>query len=225
MNPYRALIIDDHTVTCKGYKYFFENAENAGSIPSFDLTFAHDCESAFKLINGINKQKAVFDLIFLDIQLPSYPMERIFSGEDIGLLVRSFSPLSKIIVQTSISDNHLLYNIFKNLNPEAIIIKGDLVEENFVTCIKEVLNDVPFYTKTFSKLLRNQFSQSYILDQDDRELLHLLNTGVPSKEIAHRLIWSSSKVEKRKRLLREKFGVDDKNVQSLLNAARRSGFL
>ncbi|WP_430908415.1 hypothetical protein [Maribacter sp. 2-571] len=63
------------------------------------------------------------------------------------------------------------------------------------------------------------------MDQEDRELLYLLSTGVSSKDIPNHLHWSASKVEKRKRLLREKFGVEDKNVLSLLNSARKAGFL
>ncbi len=225
MTSLRVLIIDDHLVTCKGYEYFFENATNDGLIPNFEIVFAHDCKSAHQLILSNNKEKGDFNIILLDVQLPPYPDEKIFSGEDLGLLIRSNKPKTRIILQTAISDKYLLYNIFKNLNPEAILIKSDLVEENFVICIKEVLKDIPYYSKTFSKLLRNQFSQEYVLDQDDRELLYLLNIGISSKEIPKRLIWSSSKVEKRKRLMREKFGVDDRNIISLLNAARKAGFL
>ena len=225
MKEYNVLIVDDHQVTCKGYSYFFENAYNKGSLPRFHITIANDSEEAYKKIKNCRSSNLNYHIILLDIRLPSYPSEQIFSGEDLGEFIRKTNPQSKIIVQTSLSDNHILYNVFKNLNPEGIILKSDLDEDSFVLCIREILNDNPYYTTTFSKLIRNQFSKNYNIDNEDRELLYLFNKGILSKEIPKHLHWSLSKVEKRTRQLRRKFGVEDNNIPCLLNAAKLAGFL
>lgn len=225
MTKLRTLVIDDHKVTCKGYQFFFENAYSEGLLPNFEIEFSHDSESAFKKITGHYKSGKKYDIIFLDIQLPPYPEGKIYSGEDLGILIRRYHPKTKIIVQTLLSDNHVLHNIFKKLNPEGIVLKVDLDENSFIVCVNNILKNIPYYSSTFSRLLRNQFSKGYIIDEEDRELLYLLNRGIASKDVAKHLHWSRSKVEKRKRVLRAKFEVEDKNVLSLINAAKELGFL
>ncbi len=88
-----------------------------------------------------------------------------------------------------------------------------------------MLDDSPFNNMKFSKLLRNQFSKGYTLDKEYRQFLYLLHQGIPSKEIRNHLPWSLSKVDKKKRILREQFGVEDKNTYSPLTAVRNAEFL
>ncbi len=222
---FRSLIIDDHEVTCRGYGVFFENAMNNGTIPKFQIDFAYSSEEAYNILLRQGKPIHEYDIVFLDIQLPPFPEHKIFTGEDLGIMLRKKNPEIKIIVQTSLSNNHALYNIFYTLNPDGILVKTDLDEDSFVACIKSVLDGSPFYSRTFSKLLRNQFTKGYILDQEEREFVRLLYQGIPSKDIPNHLPWSPSKVEKKKRILRQKFDVEDKNTFSLLSAIREAGFL
>jgi len=56
-------------------------------------------------------------------------------------------------------------------------------------------------------------------------MLYLLSKGLPSKKIPNYLPWSLSKVEKRKRLLREKLSVENKSVLALVQSAKEAGFL
>ncbi len=219
------LIIDDHELTARGYGYLLENAALQNILPKFVIDYAQDTKSAYRQIMSKVKTSLVYDIVLLDINLPSYPEKKIFTGEDVGKLLRKVASKTKIIVQTALTDNHLLYNLFQSIDPDAIALKSEWNEEEFVRCIQNVLESVPYYSAAFSKLIRQQFSKPFILDNEDRELLYLLSIGVSSKEIPKYLPWSSSKVEKRKRILREKFGVEEKNLLSLLRAVKVAGFI
>lgn len=225
MNTINILIIDDHPLTCMGYRLFINNATEEGKLPKFNIDEAYNAEDAYDKLKDIDILKSKYDIILLDIQIPVSEKNKIFSGEDLGILIRKLDPELKIIVQTGLVDNHRLYSIFKNLNPEGIIIKNDLDDVIFIQAIHNVLIEVPYYSKTFAKLIRNQFSREYIFNTEDREMLYLLSIGVPSKDIPNHIPWSLSKVEKRKRLLREKLGVEDKSVLALVNKAKEAGYL
>jgi DNA-binding NarL/FixJ family response regulator len=225
MNTLNLLIVDDHPLTCQGYAIFINNGIEEGKLPEINIDEAYTGKEAYDKLKDIDKNNFKYDIILLDLQIPVSEEDRIFSGEDLGVLVRKLNPEIKIIVQTGLLDNHRLYNVFKNLNPEGIIIKNDLDDVIFIQAICDVLDNVPFYSSTFAKLIRNQFSKDYVLDTVDREMLYLLSIGVASKDIPKYIPWSLSKVEKRKRLLREKLGVNDKSVLALVNKAKKTGFL
>ncbi len=225
MRMINLLIVDDHPLTCHSYNIIIKNACQKKLLPKIHIEEAHSIAEAYEKLKGKKSSEIKFNLLLLDILMPASEKNKIYSGEDLGLFVQKINPNIKILVQTALIDNHRLHNIFKNLNPEAILIKNDLDELTLIEAIKTVLNSEPFYSKTFAKLIRNQFSKDYILDAEDRKMLYLLSTGMPSKNIPNYLPWSLSKVEKRKRLLREKLGVENKSVLALIQRAKDAGFL
>ncbi len=219
------LIIDDHPLTCHGYNFIIKNACDKKLLPKIHIEEAHSIAEAYEKLKGKKNPKIKYDLLLLDILMPVSEKYKMYSGEDLGLFIQKQNPDIKIMVQTALQDNHRLHNIFKNLNPEAILIKNDLDEFILIEAITNVLNSEPYYTTTFAKLIRNQFSKDYMLDAEDREMLYLLSKGLPSKKIPNYLPWSLSKVEKRKRLLREKLSVENKSVLALVQSAKEAGFL
>ena len=225
MNTINILIVDDHPLTCQGYGIILQNATAEGKLPKIIIDVAYNAADAYDKLKDVDTNSSKYDLILLDILIPVSAENKIFSGEDLGVLIRKLNPQIKIIVQTGLLDNYRLHSIFKNLNPEGIIIKSDLDDIIFIQSISDVLSNVPFYSQTFTKLLRNQFSKGYILDADDREMLFLFSVGVASKDIPNHLPWSLSKLDKRKRLLREKLRVEDKSVFALVSKAKEAGFL
>ena len=84
--------------------------------------------------------------MLLDILMPASEKIKMYSGEDLGLFIQKLNPDIKIMVQTALIDNHRLHNIFKNLNPEAILIKNDLDEHTLIEAINNVLNSCLLYT-------------------------------------------------------------------------------
>lgn len=225
LNTTRILIIDDHPYSCIGYELFLEKAKEEYLIPEIKVESVYTTKEAISKIDSISLEQKRYELVILDIQIPPSPEDKVFSGEDLGFRIRKLNPAVKIIVITSLNDNYRLYNIFKNLNPEGLAIKTDIDDKTFVEAVSNVLTEEPYYSKGFSKLLRNQFSKEYVLNNEDRELLYLLSKGFTSKEIPQHLPWSESLVEKRKKILREKLQVEQKGILPLVNAAKKAGFL
>ena len=56
-------------------------------------------------------------MVFLDIRIPSYPDKKIYSGEDLADLMR------KEKIKSNISIEDRLYSVYRNVEPEGIIIK------------------------------------------------------------------------------------------------------
>ena len=166
-----------------------------------------------------------FDLIFLEIGLPNYPEKDIFNGEDIGKLIRCYWKASKILVVTGLTDHYRLQTILKSLNPEGLILKSETCDKNLILAIQKVITGVPFYSPTVLKLIKNQFIRNNEVSLQERKFLHLLSTGVHSKDIPNHLPWSGSKVEKRKRILKEKLGVEEKSAWGLVHKAKELGII
>ena len=90
------LIVDDHPFIIEGYKnaitrYKPDNYE-------FFITQAKDCESAYTIISNPVKQN--FDIAFLDISMPAFEDQNLYSGEDLAKLIMEKMPNCKIILLT-----------------------------------------------------------------------------------------------------------------------------
>lgn len=184
--------------------------------------------SAYNLNDGLNvflKNPKVYDLILLDIRMPSSPEEQLFSGEDLGMRMKAIRPEVKIIVLTSLVDNHHLFSIFKTLNPQGILIKSDFDDVIFIEAVKTVLNNKVYYTESFNALIRHQFDINFIFRPLDRKILFCLNRGIKVKDLPVAVNISLSSIEKRLRALRMHFNIEAKGIPELLHVARQKGML
>lgn len=84
------MIVDDHPMTVNGYINVLSEEDFEG----YNLIFtkALDCEQAYKLITDSQNGGIVFDVAYLDLSLPPYPEQNIFSGLDLGVLIRNTIP-------------------------------------------------------------------------------------------------------------------------------------
>lgn len=73
--------------------------------------------------------------------------------------------------------------------------------------------------------MRNQLSKKYILDKIDRQLLFELSNGAKTKELKEVLFLSIAGIERRKRKLKELFGVKKKSDRELVRVAKNKGFI
>src|SRR5690606_9122533 len=179
---YNVLIIEDHQIIIDTYKNALAFVNNEFENFEFKIDVAKDCEGAFKKIKGALKTNGI-DLIFLDISLSPSLKDRMFSGEDVGVaLIKNF-PNAKIIVCTSFSDNLRLNNIIKTINPDSLLIKGDIEFKDIVESIKTILNNETFYSKTVVEFLRSKVSSSIILCDYDIQILSAISTGDKMKEL------------------------------------------
>ena len=225
LKNYNALIIDDHPLIADAYKSAFKYIAQENEAITFQIQLAVDCDSAYNIIKSTAAANKKIDIIFLDMRLPPSKDGTILSGEDLGLKINSLLPGTKIVVSTTFNDNYRVHSIFKNINPDGFLVKNDITPVELVQAIKEVLNDPPYYSKTITKLLRNQVSNDFLLDDIDRRILYELSIGTKTKDLPAVVPLSIAGIEKRKRLLKISFDINGTDDRELILAAREKGFI
>ncbi|MCB4797224.1 response regulator [Neotamlana laminarinivorans] len=222
-NVVNTLILDDHPIIVNALKLTLQQVALKLNV-SFNIQTANDGDTAELKINNaaiINP----FDLAILDISIPPSQNAKLLSGEDIGLKIKAINQDVKIIVMTSLNDNHVLYNIFKTLNPDAFLIKSDIDNQDLIKAITDVLNDTPYYSKTVTKLIRNHMSSQIVLDKIDRDILYHLSVGAKMKDLPKLINLSLAGIERRKRQLRDIFNTPKKDDRALIECAKQKGFV
>ena len=221
---YKVLIIDDHPIICDSYKDAFAEINKEFKDLHIQVEVASDCDAAREKIRNDWVEKG-YDLVFLDIRLPASRDRKLVSGEDLGELIREVQPQAKIIVATTFNDSFRIQNIFKSLNPEGFLIKNDLDKKEFITAITHVMQGKPYYSSTVAGLFRKQMSQPMNVDKIDRLMLYELSMGTRMKEMPKVVPLSMAGIEKRKRILKQKFDVEDQGDKALILKAREMGFI
>lgn len=185
---------------------------------------AGDCDTAREKIKNTWTENG-WDLVFLDIRLPPSKDRRILSGEDLGEMIRQRHPLAKIIVATTFNDNYRIQNIFKSLNPEGFLIKNDMDTPELVEAILKIMQGGLHYTSTVANLLRKQMFTDINIDKIDRQILYELSLGTKMKDLPNFVPLSIAGIEKRKRILKQVFDVEDQGDKALILKARELGFI
>ena len=221
---YKVLIVDDHPIICDSYKDAFTEVNKEFEDLHIQIEVAHDCDAAREKIRNNWVEKG-YDLVFLDIRLPASRDRKLVSGEDLGELIREVQPQAKIIVATTFNDNFRMQNIFRSLNPEGFLIKNDLDTKELTTAISHVIQGKPYYSSTVSGLFRKQMSHSMNVDKIDRLMLYEMSMGTRMKEMPKVVPLSMAGIEKRKRILKQKFDVEDQGDKALILKAREMGFI
>ncbi|GAB1856210.1 hypothetical protein MHTCC0001_10450 [Flavobacteriaceae bacterium MHTCC 0001] len=225
ITTYNALIIEDHPLIVDAYKQAFIQFSKRNKTVAFNVDTANDCDSAIFKINEAKASKDNIDLVFLDIKIPPSKNGEILSGEDLGVVIRTELPDTKIIVATTFSDNYRINTIFRNVNPEGFLVKNDLSSQELVLSIDKVLYGETYYCKTVIELMRKQVSNEIVIDAIDRKLLFELSQGCKMSELPDYIPLSLAALERRKRHLKEIFGLDDKSDRELLRVAAEKGFI
>jgi DNA-binding NarL/FixJ family response regulator len=222
---YTALIIDDHPLISEAYKSAFTYIDQQNENISFDVSVAHDCDTAFVFIKECAESLKNVDIIFLDMRLPASADGKILSGEDLGLLINKMLPEAKIIVSTTFNYNYRVHSILKNINPDGFLVKNDITPQELVTAIQDVINEPPYYSKTIMKLLRSQVTNDYLIDDIDRKIIYELSIGTRMKDLPNNVPLSITAIEKRKRHIKQLFGVNSSDDKDLILIARDKGFI
>ena len=224
MKKYSVLIIEDHPLICEAYKSACEKVSTNNKIV-FKIDVVHNSVNALKKITEAAERKKAYDLIFLDLRLPTSEKNQIYTGEDLGIKIRNQLPESKIIISTTFNDNYRIRSIIKSVDPEGFLIKNDIVPEELVLAIKTVIKDPPYYSQTVIKLLRKQVTNDFTIDHTDRTLLYELSVGTKMKDLPDILHLSIAGVEKRKRVLKDIFNLKSVSDKELIAVAKEKGFI
>ena len=213
------LMVDDHPPIIEGYK----------SILSFNTfgyqlntTAAHSCEGAY---NVIVDAKHSFDVVFLDVTLPSYPEKKLTSGEDLVPYVKSYHPKAKIIILTSHSESIVLYKIMKEHQLHGMLVKSDFQAKDLLTAFDTVVSGGSYFSDTIIKHQKSWEEKSKVMDSYNRQILLFLSQGVKTKNLPDMLHLSKSAIDKRKAIIKQIFGIDKGTDEDILREARKQGLI
>ncbi|WP_159019093.1 response regulator [Algibacter sp. L3A6] len=219
----KILMIDDHPMIIEGYQntLLFTKKENQ----ELEIDIANNCDEAIMYMDQAVEKNSPYNVLFVDISIPPSKDGIMSSGEDLAEYARKVLPKAKIIILTMFNESFRIHNIIKTIDPEGFLIKSDLTSSELASAFQAVINNPPFYSGTVNNHIRKSIVSDIVIDDKNRKILHLLSQGVKTKNLASHLDISLSAVEKRKRQLRDIFDVQDGQDETLLNEARKKGFV
>jgi DNA-binding NarL/FixJ family response regulator len=219
----RILMIDDHPMIIEGYQNTLQFTKKSNQELYIDI--ANNCDEAVKFMEKSMANALPYDVLFIDISLPPSKDGLMQSGEDLAEYARIIMPKSKIIILTMFNEAFRIHNIIKTIDPEGFLIKSDLTSSELASAFQAVLRNPPFYSGTVNSIIRKSITTDIVIDDKNRKILHLLSQGVRTKNLAAHLNISLSAVEKRKKQLKDLFLVDDGQDETLIEEARKKGFV
>ena len=216
----KILMVDDHPSMLEGYKIILGYNELGYEL---ETTSVHSCEAAYEIITNPVKCN-FFDLAFLDYSLPEYEEKNIRNGEDLGRLIKEYSPETKIAILTSHTESILLLDIIKKIDPEGILIKSDFSADELIKAFDLIVSGFKYYSQTVRAITR-EHNNVGVLDHTNLKILKLISEGVKTKHLPPLLELSQSGVEKRKVQLKEFLQVIGGSDADIIRAAKKRGLL
>lgn len=218
-NPTPVLMVDDHPMIIEGYKNVLLQVPDL----KMHIDSANDCTTALSQLEA--SQDEPYEIIFLDIRIPPCPDGKILSGEELGIFIRQNYPPTKIIMLTMFNERVRLANILDKVKPDAFLIKSEVTPNELKEAVQAVLNDKIYYSKTIENYFSSPSLIHNTLDDYDIRILYYLSKGTKTKDLVNNVPLSLGAIEKRKRRIKEVFGINNGGDKELLDKAREYGFL
>jgi len=222
MQHINILMVDDHPIIIEGYQNTLMATKKDDQTLLIDT--ANSCDAANQLMQRASKEKP-YDVCFFDISLPSSADGIINSGEDLAKIARTILPDAKIVILTMFNESYRIHNIIKEISPDGFLIKSDLTSSELAEAFQHILNSPPYYSSTVSNFLRKSITSDIYIDEINRKILHLLSQGIKTRSLTEHIDLSMSAIEKRKKQMKLLFSVEDSKDETLLEEARKKGFL
>ncbi len=214
-------MIDDHPSMIEGYKIILSYNDLGYEI---ETTSAFNCKDAYDIITNPSK-KDYFDIVFLDYSLPSYEEKNIVNGEDLALLVKKYSPSTKIVILTSHIETLILYNIIKKVDPNGLLVKSDFTAEELLKAFEAIINNEIYNSATVKASLKELLSKDNYLDDFNRQMLTLLSQGIKTKNLPQHMNLSMSSIEKRKVQIKLYLGIEKGTDEDVIREAKKRGLI
>ena len=215
-NGIKLLIIEDHDIIAKAYERILNEIPNI----KFNIEFAKNCDEA---VTKIQRSKA--QVVILDLQLPISENERFICGEDLGFLIRKESPITKILILTSITNQARVLSIINEIEPEGFMIKSDIEPTDLKTAIKQVLNGQKYYSKTIESYSSHTTINGITIDEFDRQILYHLSMGEKTKDLTKHIALSTRAIEVRKTKLKTLLDPENDVDFNLVKGAKKIGLI
>lgn len=218
----KILIVDDHPMTVNGYVNVLSEEKFEGY--NFHFFKALGCEEAYNIIAA---PKTRPDIAYLDLSLPPFPEQKLFSGLDLGMLIRKMYPDCIIVFLTMHSEASLVERLIESVAPQGILCKSDIDIDEFLKAFKLIFSGKTHYSNKILKSLKDRTLDNYKLDNYDRQILMRLSEGIPARNIPNYVPLSSSAIEKRlthiKSLMLD--GNSQNDDEALIEAVKKIGIL
>lgn len=215
----KILLVDDHPMTVSGYELSLEKSK----VLERGATFAN-AGSCLEFYQIFEKQgNDFFDLVIIDHGLPAYEEKGLSSGADLALLVREKHPSSKILMITAHIELLVVYDIYKRVAPDGLIIKNDLTPENLPMAVSEVLEGRRFLSRSVKKVVAEIWQKEVMVDDINRQIIFYLAQGYKIRSIEEVVPLSISPIQRRIALMKEAFGVEEETT--LVQVAKKHGYL
>lgn len=222
-NKLNIFMIDDHPMIIEGYKSILSFNEMG---LTFNYTTAFSCKEAFQVLQ--KSTISSFDVVFLDLSLPPYEEEKMFSGEDLAAIIKQKLPETKIIILTSHAEAFMLYDLKKKIKPNGLLVKSDFSAEELLSAFEHIIQGKIYESKTVSEGINEILStgsNNVLLDEQNREIIRLLSQGVLTKNIPQYLNLGQSAVDKRKAQIKECFSIVGGSDEDIVREAKKHGFI
>src|SRR5690606_33580909 len=121
--------------------------------------------------------------VIMDLNLPPYPDQNLYSGIDCSILIKEYAPHCKIIFITAHEEALTLYQIYRKSNPNALIVKSDFVKEDFKNLLKGNLQE-PYFSIRAQKALKDIKLKASLLSSRNTEILMYLSKGFKVSQIS-----------------------------------------
>lgn len=222
MQTIKILMVDDHPIIIEGYQntLMATKKDNQNLI----IETANDCDTAAHLLRRAAKNSP-YDICFFDISLPCSSDGKLTSGEDLAKLAQQLMPNCKIVILTMFNESFRIHSIIKQINPDGFLIKSDLTSSELAEAFQHILASPPYYSSTVSNFLKRTVTSDIYVDVINRKILHLLSQGVRTVTLPEHITLSMSAIEKRKKQLKLLFSVVDGKDETLIEEARKKGFI
>lgn len=168
----------------------------------FQFEKALNCKGAYEIIKDLDKNTRTIDVAIIDMSLPQYIEKGIFSGVEVGLLLRKHQPRAKIIIATAFTEIAITKIVMEKLQPDALVCKSDIKPDFFVTIFKHLDAGKMYFGETIKSILKNDLSKNLKLDTYDLKILQYLHKGFLTKDLPSYIGLSLSAIEKRKASLK-----------------------
>lgn len=212
-------IVDDHPLTVIGY---ITCLKNVNCVTPINFIKAYNCQEGYTAINAAATEQH-FDLAIVDEGLPDYKEENLCSGSDLALLIRKRMPACKILIITAHTEILIIYEIFKKIKPEGLLIKSDITAENLPLITVDILAGKTFQSVTVKKNIQEIWKKELMIDDANRQILLHLAIGYKVKELPQLIALSISPIQRRIAQMKEAFGVAE--ASSLVKEAKLQGYI
>lgn len=222
---YTVWIIGYEPLMCDYYFMALYELEGKHPIGRINCYIHHDYSTVRSLFLDPTTDYGSADIILLDLKPKIVLGKHNDHGEDLGMLIRRELPGTKqILLSHPVSEYHL-HHILETINPEGFLFRNEIGERSELQkAVMEVIKGKNQYTDSILAFLKSE-AYGPKIEQKDRELLHYLGEGIPSKDLPKYMHLSLSTIERRKREIAKLLDLEDTSSKELIQKARDLGII